>query len=136
MNLPINSLNHSDAACQYPEALYYGRRISQGGGQPVFKKFLPDGEPTKLCPGPSQKLNDHSQDGFQWGRTGSAPAQLSLALLLDATTDEEAALVYYQQFIEEKVASWGDEWSITRSEILLWIELQMKHQLEAMASQN
>lgn len=120
----------------YPETLYYGKRISQCGPQPVFKRLLPDGQVTKLYPALSQKLYNHSPDGFQWGYGGSGPAQLSLALLLDVTTVPETALAYYQQFKWDKVSGWGDEWSILRSEVLLWIEQQKKAQLEAMVSRN
>lgn len=120
----------------YPEALYYARRVSAGGAQPVFKKLMPDGEEARLYPGPSQKLFNHSPDGFQWGYGGSGPAQLALALLLDATSDPETALANYQTFKWEKVAGWGNEWSITRSDILLWIELLKQAALEAMISQN
>lgn len=105
----------------YPEALYRAKRVSQGGGQPVFKKLLPDGVSILLSPAPSQKLYNHSPDGFQWGFGGSGPAQLALALLLDATSDPDTAQAFYQDFKFEKVAGWGDKWSITREEILLWI---------------
>lgn len=39
---------------------------------------------TKLDPRRSQKLWNHSPDGFEWGYGGSGPAQLALAILLDA----------------------------------------------------
>ena len=120
----------------YPEVLYYAKRISQSGHQPVYKKLLPDGVPTELSPVPSQKLNDHSQSGFQWGYGGSAPAQLALALLLDATAIPDIALAYYQEFKQEKVARWGFEWDIIRSGILLWIAEKQKAQLETMVSSN
>lgn len=136
MSLDTSTIHQSQDARQiYPDALYYAKRISLGGGQLVCKKMLPDGEVTKLYPGPSLTLCDHSPDGFNWGFSGSGPAQLALALLLDATTDPELALANYQAFKFEKVAGWGKEWSITRSEILLWVELQKKQQLEAMANQ-
>lgn len=35
-----------------------------------------------LEPGPSQKLWNHSPDGFNFGYAGSGPAQLALAILL------------------------------------------------------
>ncbi len=137
MSLSKTILNRKSDACQiYPETLYYAKRISLCGGQPVFKKLLPDGEPAKLGPEPSQKLYNHSPDGFQWGYGGSGPAQLALALLLDATTDPEVAVTFHQAFKWNKVASWGEKWSITRSEILLWLEQQTKKQLEASISQN
>lgn len=120
----------------YPEILYYAKRISEGGGQPVYKKLLPDGETTLLPPGPSQKLRNHSPDGFQWGFGGSGPAQLALALLLDATSDPGKAQAYYQQFKFDIVSGWSNEWSISRSEILEWIELQKKRELGVRVSQN
>lgn len=120
----------------YPEALYRGKQFSDSGGQPVYKKLLPDGETTGLPLGPSLKLYDHSPDGFRWGYGGSAPAQLALALLLDATTIPETALAYYQQFKDDKVAVWGNEWEISRSEILQWIAEEQARELAAMASRN
>lgn len=120
----------------YPQTLYSGRRISLCGHQPVFKQHLPDGELTELSPGPSQTLYIHSPDGFQWGYSGSGPAQLSLALLLDATTDPETALTYHQQFKWEFVSGWKAEWSILKSRILLWLEDQKRTQLETRISEN
>lgn len=137
MSLPITSLNQANNDCQtYPETLYYGRRVFQCGGQPVFKKLLPDGIPTKLLPGPSQKLYNHSPDGFQWGYGGSGPAQLSLALLLDATSDPQIALAHYQPFKWEYVSGWGEEWSITREEILIWVRSRRLGEIVERISQN
>ena len=137
MSLPTTVENHTaDQQQIYPDALYFASRVSEGGAQPVYKKLLPDGGPTQLSPVPSQKLHNHSPDGFQWGYGGSGPAQLSLALLLDATTDPDTALAFYQEFKREKVAGWGERWSITRSEILLWIAEQQKEKLEALAKAN
>lgn len=119
----------------YQEILYFAKRISESGGQPVSKKLVPDGPIAKLDPSPSLKLNDHCPD-FNWGYGGSGSAQLALALLLDATTDPELSLANYQQFKEEKVACWGGEWAILRSEILTWIEQLKTARLKAMANRN
>ncbi|MBA7579559.1 hypothetical protein ES708_21430 [subsurface metagenome] len=120
----------------YPGAMYSGKRVSECGGQPVFKQILPDGELVELSPTLSQTLCNHSPDGFQWGYGGSGPAQLALALLFDATSDPKTALTYHQDFKWAFVAGWKAEWSILQSEILLWIEQQKKARLEAMISQN
>lgn len=137
MDLPTTILNHTNDARQvYPETLYYAKRVSQCGHQPVYKKLLPDGEPTELSPRPSQKLYNHSPDGFQWGYGGSGPAQLALALLLDATTDPEMAKSYYQQFKWDKVATWGEGWSITRGEILDWLNTLQRLELQKSLSIN
>jgi hypothetical protein len=51
-----------------------------------------------LSPKPSQKLFNHSPDGFQWGYGGSGPAQLALAILLDYLGDKDEALRLHQPF--------------------------------------
>lgn len=38
-----------------------------------------------LDPKPSQKIYNHSPDGFNWGYGGSGPAQLALAIVLKLT---------------------------------------------------
>jgi hypothetical protein len=50
-----------------------------------------------LKPGPSQKVWNHSPDGFNWGYGGSGPAQLALAILL-LFVDPETAQQYHQDF--------------------------------------
>lgn len=77
-----------------------------------------------LSPAPSQKLYNHSPNGFNWGYGGSGPAQLSLALLLDVTKDEERSLRHYQKFKFQVVASWptGKPWTYTEEELLHWLE--------------
>lgn len=105
----------------YPETRYSGKRVSAGGGQPVYKQLLPDGKRTELSPAASLLLRDHSPDGFQWGYGGSGPAQLALALLLDVTGNPALVQDHYQDFKFEVVASWGEEWKITSQEILDFI---------------
>lgn len=68
-------------------------------------------------PGPSQKVRNHSPDGFAWGYLGSGPAQLALALLLDALGEKERAVGLYQDFKSGVVAGWGQDWTITDEEI-------------------
>lgn len=38
-----------------------------------------------LLPDRSQKIINHSPDGFNWGYAGSGPAQLALAVMLELT---------------------------------------------------
>ena len=47
-----------------------------------------------LDPRPSQKLRNHSPDGFNWGYSGSGPAQLALAIILKLTGKQ----IGYQDF--------------------------------------
>ena len=122
----------------HPETLYYGKKISTCGHQPVFKRLLPDGEPTELSPAASQKLINHSPSGFQWSYQGSGPAQLALALLLDVTVNPDLAQAHYQDFKFNLVASWGEEWEITSREILEWISRERRLELNksVLASKN
>lgn len=53
---------------------------------------------------PSQKLWNHSPDGFNWGYGGSGPAQLALALMLHFTKDEREAQMLYQDFKWDVIA--------------------------------
>ena len=43
----------------------------------------------------SQKVRNHSPDGFSWGYGGSGPAQLALAILLEYMSKEDACNYYY-----------------------------------------
>lgn len=53
---------------------------------------------TELLPGASQKVWNHSPDGFNWSFGGSGPAQLALAILLEVTHDERFSVMYHQAF--------------------------------------
>lgn len=50
-----------------------------------------------LSPERSQKIWNHSPDGFNWGYGGSGPAQLALAICLEVFP-EEIATRKYQDF--------------------------------------
>jgi hypothetical protein len=56
-----------------------------------------------LSPKKSQALMNHSPDGFSWGYSGSGPAQLALAILLEVT-DENTAVLAHQEFKSEEIA--------------------------------
>lgn len=51
----------------------------------------------ELAPERSQRIRNHSPDGFAWSYGGSGPSQLALAILLEIT-DEETARKKYQDF--------------------------------------
>lgn len=57
-----------------------------------------------LHPDLSQKVFNHSPDGFNWGYGGSGPSQLALAILLEFT-DQVTAMSNYQQFKREVIAA-------------------------------
>jgi hypothetical protein len=59
--------------------------------------------------------------GFEWGYSGSGPAQLALAMMIDFLGDEKKALSIYQAFKEEIIAGIPQEvkiWEITGQQIL------------------
>ena len=79
-----------------------------------------------LNPKPSLKLWNHSPTGFEWGYGGSGPAQLALALLLDASGDKVRSVQLHQKYKAEVVSKWkrGTAWKTTRTDILAWIAAQ------------
>lgn len=58
-----------------------------------------------LSPYASQRLINHSPDGFAWGYGGSGPAQLALAVLLEAGVPDQQALQLYQRFKCDQIAT-------------------------------
>jgi len=95
---------------------YAGRRHADG-----TTVTRPDGSPLELEP--SLEAWRHSPSGFEWGFSGSGPAQLALALLLlDHTGDSVMAQAHYQRFKADVVARWRDkEWRLDPNEIDAWL---------------
>jgi hypothetical protein len=86
-------------------------------GTRIGLKVTVDGKP--LDPRPSQKLRNHSPDGFNWGYGGSGPAQLALGILLDYYGAACIELSYYQDFKWNVIARLpqNGEWVLTAPEI-------------------
>lgn len=61
-----------------------------------------------LRPEASQKVRNHSPDGFCWGYGGSGPAQLALAIMM-TIYPVGRALDCYQTFKWDEVARWPEE---------------------------
>jgi len=63
----------------------------------------------------SQKLRNHSSTGFNWGYSGSGPAQLALALCMHLFLDNAIALAVYQDFKDKFVKTWpqGEDFEVT-----------------------
>ena len=100
---------------------YRGYRHSDGvGNQLVTKDDVP------LNPHPSQRIWNHSPDGFNWGYQGSGPAQLALALLYDVTGDEVVSVRLHQEFKSSVVAAWGDTWGISDADIKEWVNSKIE----------
>lgn len=116
--------------------IYDGHRTSHVGHQEVVVRYEPAGAVIPLLPAASQQLYNHSPNGFNWGYLGSGPAQLALALLLDATGDERLSLRHYQDFKFMAVASFEDDWSITKEQILDWLDTRESRILAENICQN
>lgn len=58
----------------------------------------------ELTPEESQKIKNHSPDGFSWGYSGSGPSQLALAILLKLYS-EDIAQSNYQEFKSKVIAT-------------------------------
>lgn len=78
-----------------------------------------DGE--RLDPGPSQRLWNHSPDGFSWGYGGSGPAQLALAILFAVTRDEALSIALHQQFKNDHVATWPQADHVATFDVAAWV---------------
>ncbi len=92
--------------------------------------FVVDGPDHRLLElEPSFKLARHSPTGFEWGYSGSGPAQLALAMMLEyylaaGASIEDAghtALAHHQEFKRQIVANMPDtRWELTFDDIALW----------------
>jgi len=63
-------------------------------GEWETEKVWLDGK--RLYPGKSQKVWNHSPDGFSWGYEGSGPAQLALAVLLELVPQDRAVELHHE----------------------------------------
>jgi hypothetical protein len=69
---------------------------------------------------PSLTLASHSPDGFEWGYSGSGPAQLALAILLNEY-GAARSLELYQDFKHDVISRFASHWHITSAEISDWL---------------
>jgi hypothetical protein len=73
---------------------------------------------------PRLDLDNHSPTGFEWGYSGSGPAQLALAILADALGSPTRALRLHQQFKWKVISGLERDasWSLSRAEVLKVVE--------------
>lgn len=62
-------------------------------------------------------VRNHSPTGFEWGYSGSGPAQLALAILCDHLGDDAESQKLYQGFKWLIVTNLDDEWTLTSADI-------------------
>ena len=84
-------------------------------GSPPGTVIKSNGEPLN----PRLDLANKSPTGFAWGYSGSGPAQLALAILVDHLKDDKAALAHYQNFKEAVISRLpnGREWTLDSAQI-------------------
>lgn len=119
MVIGFNLSSAAHRAIDQEEVTYTGQIIrTKEGGMLVLRNGLP------LSPEPSQKLVNHSPNGFSWGYSGSGPAQLALALLLDVTHNPSLAMNHHQCFKSEITAGFDMKasWTLTSTAIKHWVD--------------
>ena len=79
----------------------------------------------ELSPRKSQRVYNHSPDGFNWGYGGSGPSQLALAIML-RYLPREKALKLYQDFKREVIAGLpvGHNFELPVESVLNWVAQQ------------
>jgi hypothetical protein len=96
---------------------YRGTRTDQGCEVVVEE----DGTSRPLAP--RHDLRNHSPTGFEWGYSGSGPAQLALALATDVIGDDERAQDIYQRLKFKLIGGLPKEgWVLTEDRIRSAIE--------------
>jgi hypothetical protein len=71
-------------------------------------------------------LRNHSPTGFDWGYSGSGPAQLALALVADCMGDELVYPSIYQTVKFKLVANFPpDAWTLTEEDLRLCVAARL-----------
>lgn len=97
---------------------YFGELRSEGvGGQVILVSDSDRNGSTKLLP----HIVRHSPDGFNWGYSGSGPADTALSILTDCL-GQNVANAFYQEFKSQFVAFWKESFEITEKEIRDWLK--------------
>jgi hypothetical protein len=82
-------------------------------------------------------LWSHSPSGFEWGYGGSGPAQLALALLADHLSDDDQAVLHYQDFKRTVVAGLPHlGWTLTSEQIEESLEILKSSSPTAAGAEN
>jgi hypothetical protein len=115
--VPLRNLRH-----------WRGRRVDCPGtplhGSALVESRWSSGQWGEITAIRSLRVRNHSPNGFEWGYSGSGPAQLALALLL-LVSPRPRALAYYQRLKTEIVARWPKSgWELSEEELIRWIDQQ------------
>jgi len=89
--------------------IYKGMRASNGSAAVTV-----NGKPLRL----RLDLFNHSPTGFEWGYSGSGPAQLALAICANELNHDALAVRIHQHFKARVIASiTANEWTMTGEEV-------------------
>lgn len=101
--------------------VYRSKHPDSGGHTPVYFDAPERDSPERLDL--RLDLVGHSPDGFGWGYGGSGPAQLAVAILAHATSDD-FAVQKYQRFKADVVAVQRRDLPlrIPRRDVDAWVE--------------
>jgi len=112
-----------------PRKIYHGVRHRDGTCE-VFVDELSASTPLRPATTSSRplplhlELRNHSPTGFAWGYGGSGPAQLALAILVDATGEQGLAVRHHKEFKFRFVSRWGESWRISQDQINSFLAAQ------------
>lgn len=80
----------------------------------------------ELSPAESQRIKNHSPDGFAWAYGGSGPSQLALAILL-LFLPMGKAIAFYQDFKWDVIAALpASDFELKGEAVTKWIENHLK----------
>jgi hypothetical protein len=103
---------------------YIGERDNDG----VARVYVVHEDGKKEMLKPRLDIVNHSPTGLEWGYGGSGPGQLAVAILADATGDDEVALRHHQAFKWNEIAFFEREesWAIKQESVLVWVSQQQR----------
>ena len=103
------------------DVVYHGTKTSHSGA--VITVETPDGEVLGVV----RHVAAHSPGGMTWGYAGSGPLDCARSLLAAALGGDGQWSAYgggrvIYDFRDEVIAGLGDEWRMSRRDILAWLD--------------
>jgi hypothetical protein len=87
--------------------VYEGKRTIDGLVVTVDGKPLPE----------HYEVKRFAKYGFEWTYEGESPRQLALAILFDYTADKDRAIALSEPYMEDVVANFDNDWTLTGEDI-------------------
>jgi len=83
-----------------------------------MKTFSPDQLPPHYV--------KHSLKEMSWGSNTPESADLALSILMECV-EQNLALKFYEDFKQEFVIEWDDDWDITEEEVKDWVNKKLEY---------